>query len=233
MDFTVFQQGGVLMGYEVLKETPLSVEKMSNLDGIIWAVAPEYENASLFLGSLENLNDFDSCTGVWLDRLGQLVCLTRQQAGAMIGSRELADDDDIYRVCLKYKAFVNSCRCTPDEIIEATKIIFGATQVVYSERRDTPATIFLSISAPFSDMVMSILGTHDLIVRPAGVKVRVDCSTEDAETFWLCGSQSASCRFRRRKVCTVHQLTGGDLLWQKVAPGRLKIMQLWRFRCLA
>ena len=32
-------------------------------------------------------------------------------------------------------------------------------------------------------MVMSILGTHDLIVRPAGVKVRVDCSTEDAETF--------------------------------------------------
>ncbi len=42
----------------------------------------------------------------------------------MIGSRELADNDDIYRVCLKYKAFVNSCRCTPDEIIEATKIIF-------------------------------------------------------------------------------------------------------------
>ena len=171
------------MGYEVLKETPLSVEKMSNLDGIIWAVAPEYENASLFLGGLENLNNFDSCTGVWLDRLGQLVCLTRQQAGAMIGSRELADNDDIYRVCLKYKAFVNSCRCTPDEIIEATKIIFGATQVVYSERRDVPATIFLSISAPFSDMVMSILGTHDLIVRPAGVKVRVDCSTVDAETF--------------------------------------------------
>lgn len=92
------------MGYEVLKETPLSVEKMSNLDGIILAVAPEYENASLFLGGLENLNDFDSCTGVWLDRLGQLVCLTRQQAGAMIGSRELADDDNIYRVCLKYKA---------------------------------------------------------------------------------------------------------------------------------
>ena len=48
------------MGYEVLKEMPLSVEKMSNLDGIIWAVAPEYENASLFLGGLENLNDFDS-----------------------------------------------------------------------------------------------------------------------------------------------------------------------------
>lgn len=221
------------MGYEVLKETPLSVEKMSNLDGVIWAVAPEYENASLFLGGLENLNNFDSCTGVWLDRLGQLVCLTRQQAGAMIGSRELADNDDIYRVCLKYKAFVNSCRCTPDEIIEATKIIFGATQVVYSERRDVPATIFLSISAPFSDMVMSILGTHDLIGTSCGRKGSRGLLDRGCGNLWFCGSQSASCRFRRRKVCTVHQLTGGDLLWQKVAPGRLKIMQRWRFLCLA
>lgn len=171
------------MGCEVLQETPLSVEKMSNIDGIIWSLSPEYENVLLFLSSLEKLNDFDACTGIWLDRLGQLVCMSRQQAGAMIGSRELADDDDIYRICLKYKALVNSCRCTPDEIIEATKIIFGATQVVYSERRDVPATIFLSVSAPFSDMVLSILGTHDIIVRPAGVKVRVNYSTEDAETF--------------------------------------------------
>ena len=81
------------------------------------------------------------------------------------------------------KAYVNSCRCTPNEIIEATKIIFGATEVVYSERRDVPATIYLSISAPFSDLVLSILGTHDLVVHPAGVRVRINCSTEDAETF--------------------------------------------------
>ena len=84
---------------------------------------------------------------------------------------------------MKYKAYVNSCRCTPNEIIEATKIIFGATEVVYSERRDAPATIYLSISAPFSDLVLSILGTHDLVVHPAGVRVRINCSTEDAETF--------------------------------------------------
>lgn len=80
-------------------------------------------------------------------------------------------------------AYVNSCHCTPDEIIEATMIIFDATEVVYSERRDIPATIYLSVSAPFSDLVLAILGTHDLVVHPAGVKVRINCSTEDAETF--------------------------------------------------
>lgn len=156
---------------------------MSVLDGIVWAFAPEYEHLMLALGGFEWINNIDKCNGVLLNRIGQLVCLTRQQAGAMIGSRELADNDDIYRVCLKYKAYVNSCRCTPNEIIEATKIIFGATEVVYSERRDVPATIYLSISAPFSDLVLSILGTHDLVVHPAGVRVRINCSTEDAETF--------------------------------------------------
>lgn len=130
-----------------------------------------------------SINNIDICNGVLLDRIGQLVCLTRQQAGTMIGSRELADNDDVYRICLKYKAYVNSCHCTPDEIIEATMIIFDATEVVYSERRDIPATIYLSVSAPFSDLVLAILGTHDLVVHPAGVKVRINCSTEDAETF--------------------------------------------------
>lgn len=171
------------MAFEALSEKPLRVEKMSVLDGIVWAFAPEYEHLMLALGGFEWINNIDKCNGVLLNRIGQLVCLTRQQAGAMIGSRELADNDDIYRVCLKYKAYVNSCRCTPNEIIEATKIIFGATEVVYSERRDVPATIYLSISAPFSDLILSILGTHDLVVHPAGVRVRINCSTEDAETF--------------------------------------------------
>ena len=111
------------MAFEALSEKPLRVEKMSVLDGIVWAFAPEYEHLMLALGGFEWINNIDKCNGILLNRIGQLVCLTRQQAGAMIGSRELADNDDIYRVCLKYKAYVNSCRCTPNEIIEATKII--------------------------------------------------------------------------------------------------------------
>ena len=171
------------MSFETIDETPIRVERMSNLDGIPWAFAPEYEELELALGTIESLNDIDQCSGVLLDRIGQLVCLSRQEAGTMIGSQELSDNDEVYRVCLRYKAFVNSCKCTPNEVIEATKIIFGATQVLYSEQRDTPATFHLSVSAPFSDLVLSILGSHDLIVHPAGVKVKVDCSTVDSDTF--------------------------------------------------
>ena len=90
------------MAFVALSEKPLRVEKLSVLDGIVWAFAPEYEHLMLALGGFEWINNIDKCNGILLNRIGQLVCLTRQQAGAMIGSRELADNDDIYRVCLKY-----------------------------------------------------------------------------------------------------------------------------------
>lgn len=171
------------MAYTVNQETALRTENISNISGIFSAIAPELEALELALGGIEDMNDIDLCEGVQLDRIGQIVALSRKEAGTLIGSRELADNDDIYRVVLKYKAYVNSCHCTPDEIIEAVKIIFGATSVVYSEVKTAPATIYLSVSAPFSELVMSILGTSDLIVHPAGVKVRTDLSTKDTETF--------------------------------------------------
>lgn len=171
------------MSFELLSEKPVSVEKLSMIGSIIWAFAPEYDLLLLAILALEDINNIDYCKGVLLDRIGQIVVLSRQDAGALIGNRELADVDDVYRILLKYKAFVNSCRCKPDEIIEATRIIFGATDVVYSERKDVPATIFLSISAPLSDLVLSILTGHNLIIRPAGVKVIANYSTEDSKTF--------------------------------------------------
>ena len=158
-------------------------ERPSNIDGFLSAFSVELDELSTEFNDLVLLNNIDMCSGVQLDRIGQIVGLTRHEAGVMIGSRELADSDSIYGMTLKYKAYVNSCRCTPNDIIDATKIIFGATQVLYSERTDTPATFYLSISAPFSDIVMALLGTHDLIIHPAGVKVRTSLSTKDTDTF--------------------------------------------------
>ena len=65
------------MAFEALSEKPLRVEKMSVLDGIVWAFAPEYEHLMLALGGFEWINNIDKCNGVLLNRIGQLVCLTR------------------------------------------------------------------------------------------------------------------------------------------------------------
>ena len=44
------------MAFEALSEKPLRVEKMSVLDGIVWAFAPEYEHLMLALGGFEWIN---------------------------------------------------------------------------------------------------------------------------------------------------------------------------------
>ena len=189
------------MAYTELSAEAFSTggENPSVIDGFLEAFSTEFDELTAEFDEFELLNYIDMCSGVQLDRIGQLVGLTRHEAGQMIGSRELADDDKIYSITLKYKAYVNSCRCTPNDIINATKIIFGATQVLYSERTDTPATFYLSVSAPFSDIVMTLLSTHDLIIHPAGVKVRTSLSTKDTDTFGFSDLNPNVCGFGNGK----------------------------------
>ena len=189
------------MAYKELssEDFTISGENPSVIDGFLEAFATEFDVLAKEFDNFDLLNYIDMCSGVQLDRIGQLVGLTRYDAGQMIGSRELADDDKIYSITLKYKSYVNSCRCTPNDIISATKIIFDATQVLYSERTDTPATFYLSIFAPFSDIVMTLLGTHDLIIHPAGVKVRTSLSTKDTDTFGFSDLNPNVCGFGNGK----------------------------------
>ena len=100
------------MAVETLNEKTIKVEKMSVLDGVVWAFALSMSTCLRHWKDLSGLTTLIYAMAFLLDRIGQLVCLTRQQAGTMIGSRELADNDDVYRICLKYKAYVNSCHCT-------------------------------------------------------------------------------------------------------------------------
>ena len=189
------------MAYKELSSEAFTIsgENPSVIDGFLEAFATEFDVLAKEFDNFDLLNYIDMCSGVQLDRIGQLVGLTRYDAGQMIGSRELADDDKIYSLTLKYKAYINSCRCTPNDIISATKIIFDATQVLYSERTDTPATFYLSIFAPFSDIVMIFLGTHDLIIHPAGVKVRTSLSTKDTDTFGFSDLNPNVCGFGNGK----------------------------------
>ena len=86
------------MAFETLSEKPVSVEKLSIISSIIWAFAPEYRLLILAILGLESINNIDACEGVQLDRIGEIVVLSRQDAGAMIGNRELADVVAVYRI---------------------------------------------------------------------------------------------------------------------------------------
>ncbi len=122
------------------------------------------------------LRQIDGCSGDQLDKIGTIVCLSRHEAGIMISDVKLVDDDDVYRLLLKYKALLNTSPCTTEDVIAGCKLVFNAVSVVYSELPSVPATFYVTITAKFSDAVLSLLQSHSIVVRPSGVSARISCS---------------------------------------------------------
>lgn len=128
----------------------------------------EFANAVEQILSLTNIN---VATGTQLDRIGEIVGLTRAEAGLLCGQSIYFDvvDDDRYRKYLKYKAFRNSNDCTYYSLINAMKEILGSSTVIeYSEDEGYPATIILDIQ-PASGETLNLGDIPP--IKPAGVKV--------------------------------------------------------------
>lgn len=90
----------------------------------------------------------DNAVGEQLDRAGDIVGLTRAEAGLLCGDEIFFDiiDDDRYRQYLKYKAYKNSNNCTYYDLISQLQTVWGINEVQYEEDEDYPATIIVSAS---------------------------------------------------------------------------------------
>lgn len=121
--------------------------------------------------------DIDTAVGVQLDRIGNIVGLTRSEAGVLCGQTGYFDivDDELYRKYLKYKAFRNSCDCTYQSIITAMRAILGNdAKINYEEDEDFPATLILDVRTNGEDEVF-IGGIPP--IKPAGVNVEYKVDT--------------------------------------------------------
>lgn len=121
--------------------------------------------------SIEAQTCIDNAVGVQLDRIGEIVGLTRAEAGLLCGQTIYFDvvDDERYRRYLKYKAYKNSNDCTYYSLINSVKAILGESTIIeYTEDPNYPATIILDIQAADSETIY--LGDIPPI-KPAGVKV--------------------------------------------------------------
>ena len=111
----------------------------------------------------------------------------------MISDVKLVENDDIYRMLLKYKALLNTSSCTTEDVISGCKLIFNAISVVYSEIPSVPATFYVTVTAKFSDAVLSLLQSHSIVVRPSGVTARITCS--DTQFFGFADCDEAALGF--------------------------------------
>ena len=94
---------------------------------------------------LKLILDVDRAQGALLDSIGDIVVLSRADAGllaAQAGNLDFDVIDDVrYRKYLKYKILENTSNATYKDIISAIKMIWGADKIKYLEYEEGPASL--------------------------------------------------------------------------------------------
>lgn len=181
------------MAADLILSTSIDTIQTTNIRRFIEAWGIQLQELRDTLDGVSLLRQIDGCSGVQLDKIGTIVCLSRHQAGIMISDVKLVENDDIYRMLLKYKALLNTSSCTTEDVISGCKLIFNAISVVYSEIPSVPATFYVTVTAKFSDAVLSLLQSHSIVVRPSGVTARITCS--DTQFFGFADCDEAALGF--------------------------------------
>lgn len=118
----------------------------------------------------------DTAHGEQLDRIGEIVVLSRAQAGLLAAQGGSIDfdviDDERYRKYLKYKILANTSHSTYYDIITAVQMIWNVDKVSYNENADGPAS--LTVSFPYHYTAGDVFILPPLTAAGVGIHVRAE-----------------------------------------------------------
>lgn len=147
------------------------------IDALMEAVGEQLNDVSIFFEELKNLRWLHTAEGKQLDGIGNIVVLSRKEAGelASFTQADYVIDDEQYKTYLIYKIWRNTCICTYRDIIKAFKM-FWDKPLYYSESLEEPATMrFETDELQPEDNAQKILNAP--FVKPAGVRINITAKT--------------------------------------------------------
>ena len=152
------------------EDIPMQFKDKKKIKILHDAFARQLQETKAFLLSLDINRRIETAEGEQVDRIGDIVCLTRAQAGLYTGDPIPVNvlDDKTYRKFLKYKILLNTSYCTYDELIKGLNYFFVDYNIYYMEDPEWPATIVFKVPSE----VGSVL-TETPIIKAAGVGYRI------------------------------------------------------------
>lgn len=163
---------------ELLKKDLIEQFKgKANIEGLMEAVGKQLQDVYVFFEQLRDERDIKTALGKQLDGIGDIVVLTRADAGKLLGDPIPFDilEDDIYRKYLIYKVLKNTCNCTYPDIIRAFKM-FWDRPLYYSEDPEQPATMIFDTGE-----MEGLVDTTPLfltpLIRAAGITLKLYART--------------------------------------------------------
>lgn len=163
---------------EQFKEKPV-------IDALMVAIGEQLNDVQKFYEDLRDLRNVQTAVGAQLDGVGDIVVLSRMEAGELACFTESAYvlDDEEYRRYLMYKIWKNTNNCTYYDIIKAFRM-FWEKPLHYKEEPDVPATmVFETDMLSPEDDVPKLLNAP--LIKAAGVGIKVIATTVSPEMMTL------------------------------------------------
>lgn len=149
------------------------------IEALCNAIGQQMSEVYDFFEQLSTCLNIDSAEGALLDRIGEIVVLSRKEAQELLGKSDAVTDEE-YRQMIKYKIRLNYGDATRKSIINAVKTINGGMIGFRVENEaERPATIILKTDrSPSSEGVLAMYRTP--VPKAGGVQLVVQ-SQEVAE----------------------------------------------------
>lgn len=168
---------------DLLKDLVVQFQDQPKLSALLKVIQKQFDDVAVFYTQLKVERWLDTAEGDQLDRIGDIVCLTRGEAGELASLDKSINallEDDEYRKYLIFKIWKNTNNCTYYDVIKAFRM-FWSRPLYYSEHPDEPATMFFETEAlkPFEMDVEELFRIP--IIRAAGVGIHITAITQADE----------------------------------------------------
>lgn len=160
------------------------------IDAFHEAIGIQLNDVRQFYEDLRDKRGVQTATGAQLDGAGDIVVLTRTEAGelACLNKSVYVLEDEDYRKYIIFKIWKNSNNCTYYDVIKALRM-FWDRPLYYREDPEYPATMVFETDK--LDETVDIKKLFDApIIRAAGVGVKIIANVWAEEmgcTVWISG----------------------------------------------
>lgn len=172
---------------DLKKDLVTQFQEQPNISALAEVIEEQFRSVCDFFTELKVRRWLDQAEGIQLDRIGDIVCLSRGEAGYMAcidQSVEVLPDDE-YRKYLIFKIWKNTNNCTYYDVLKAFRM-FWDKPLYYHEDPDKPATMLFetSVMKPGEMDVLKLFQAP--IIRAAGVGIWITAITQaDEQTSQL------------------------------------------------
>ena len=112
-----------------LDDLPQQFQGKKYIEALISVFAKQLEDLYKVFKQLDTETDLDSAVGMNLDMVGDIVTLTRKEAGVLAGIdvEDPVISDERYRQFLKYQMLVNTNECTYRDLMDGLALLWDVS----------------------------------------------------------------------------------------------------------